>query len=64
MKKKGLGNISFSRKMVEVEVAKLYGVRGIPSLWLVDRRGVLRHVDVRGEALKRAISELVAEKSI
>lgn len=50
--------------MVEVEVAKLYGVRGIPSLWLVDRRGVLRHVDVRGEALKRAISELVAEKSI
>lgn len=55
-------NISFSGKVWEDETAKLYGVRAIPSLWLVDRKGNLRHFGLRGDALKKAISELVAEK--
>ncbi len=55
-------NIAFSGKVWEDETAKLYGVNAIPSFWLVDRKGNLRYINIRGEALKKAISELVAEK--
>ncbi|MFC2163568.1 peroxiredoxin family protein [Acidobacteriota bacterium] len=43
------------------DVAKLYEISWIPSIWLVDKTGTLRYFDVRGEDLKAAIDELVAE---
>lgn len=42
-------------------VAQLYEVNWIPSIWLVDRKGILRYYDVRGDDLKTAIEELVTE---
>ena len=43
------------------DVAELYEISWIPSIWLVDKKGILRYFDVRGNDLKTAIYELVAE---
>jgi peroxiredoxin len=42
-------------------VVKLYGISSIPSYWLVDKKGVLRSFNVKGEDLRGAIAQLVAE---
>jgi thiol-disulfide isomerase/thioredoxin len=39
--------------------AKLYSINATPSSWLIDRRGILRHVDLRGEALLKAVQALL-----
>ncbi len=57
-------NISFSGKGWDDDTAKLYGVNSIPSLWLVDKKGVLRYFELRGDDLIKAISELVSEKKV
>jgi peroxiredoxin len=49
----------FSGKGWVDDAALLYRVHWIPSLWLVDREGILRYFDVRGEDLKAAITQLV-----
>jgi peroxiredoxin len=54
-------NISFSGKGWEDETARAYGVRSIPSYWLIDKKGHLRHFGLREEALKKAIEELITE---
>jgi len=54
--------ISFSGKFWEDETARLYNVHAIPSYWLIDKKGVLRYFGLRGEQLKKAIEELLAEK--
>jgi len=54
--------ISFSGKFWNDETARLYKVHAIPSYWLVDKKGVLRHFGLRGEQLKKAVEELLAEK--
>ena len=41
--------------------AKAWGVNSIPSMWLVDRKGKLRHFGVREEALVEAVEKLIAE---
>ncbi len=41
--------------------AKLYGISATPSTWLIDRRGIVRYYDARGEELRRAVEKLVAE---
>lgn len=51
----------FSGKGWGDDTALLYKVYWIPSLWLVDREGILRYFDVRGEDLKAAIT-LLANK--
>lgn len=53
--------ISFSGKGWKDETAALYGVNSIPSTWLVDKKGILRYVDLRGEALKEAVMKLLKE---
>lgn len=53
--------VSFSGDGWKDATAGLYGVRSIPSFWLIDRKGTLRHFDLRKDALKKAISELLAE---
>ena len=40
-------------------VVALYAVQAQPSMWLIDREGVLRFFDVRGEELKKAVRELL-----
>ena len=51
----------FSGKGWKDDAAKLYEISSIPSLWLVDREGILRYFDVRGEDLKAAVEKLLAE---
>ncbi len=51
----------FSGKGWNDDAARLYEILSIPSLWLVDKKGVLRYFDVRGEDLTKAVEELLAE---
>ncbi len=45
----------------EAELAQRYRVKGIPTMILLDRRGKVVDLDVRGEALVERIGELVGE---
>lgn len=40
-------------------ISSLYGVRGIPSTFLIDGVGIVRRVNLRGYALETAVAELV-----
>jgi len=52
----------FSGKVWQDPAVKHYGINNIPSYWLVDKRGILRSVDLMGEELDKAIGQLLAEK--
>ena len=43
------------------QIGSLYGVRAIPSTFLIDGAGIVRRVNLRGLALERAVAELVRE---
>ena len=45
------------------QVAKMYGIRAIPQMYLIDGEGVVRKSDVRGHALEPAVAELVRENN-
>ncbi len=45
------------------QVAKIYGIRAIPQMYLIDGEGVIRKSDVRGHALEPAVAELVRENN-
>ena len=42
-------------------IATAWGVRGWPRLYVLDRTGVIRAKDLRGETLETRIRELLAE---
>ncbi len=42
-------------------IATQWGVRGWPTLYVIDHKGVIRFKDRRGEELESAIDKLVAE---
>ena len=44
-------------------LAEKYGVNGIPQMFLIDRKGVLRYIDAR-EDLEKKVKELVAEAAV
>ena len=48
-----------SGKSLLDETVQLYKVNAQPSLWLIDREGILRYFDVRGESLEQAIRALL-----
>jgi peroxiredoxin len=50
-----------SGKSLLDETVQLYKVNAQPSLWLVDREGILRYFDVRGESLEEAVRGLLLE---
>jgi len=43
------------------EPAKQYMVNSLPSMWLIDRNGVLRHFNVKGDELRDAVAMLLSE---
>jgi hypothetical protein len=51
----------FSGKGWNDETRKLYKLVNIPAYWLVDKKGILRHVGLEGEELKQAILNLLKE---
>lgn len=53
--------ITASLKGWKDETRNLYGVKSIPSYWLIDKKGVLRYFGLRKEKLKEAIAQLVTE---
>jgi peroxiredoxin len=42
-------------------VAKQWGIEALPSTFLLDKKGVIRYIDVEGKKLKAAIKKLQAE---
>lgn len=44
------------------ETKELYGVKNVPSTWLVDKKGVLRYFALKGDKLRDAIAELIKER--
>jgi len=53
---------SWSGKVWQDETVGLYGVNSLPSLWVVDRKGILRSFDVKGEELRKVIAALLSEQ--
>ena len=45
------------------QVAKIYGIRAIPHMYLIDGEGVVRKSGVRGHALEPAVAELIQENN-
>jgi peroxiredoxin len=50
----------FDGKGWKNEIAQLYNVNAIPRTLLLDRQGVIRHVNLRGPALEKAVADLLA----
>ena len=50
----------FDGKAWKTELTKAYGVWGIPSVFLIDREGVIRGTGLRGQALNQALAQLMA----
>lgn len=44
------------------ETSVLYDVQAKPSMWLIDKRGIVRYFDARGDVLAQAARSLVAEE--
>jgi peroxiredoxin len=42
-------------------IATRWGVTGWPTTYVIDSRGVLRHRDLRDEAMEKAVLDLLAE---
>jgi thiol-disulfide isomerase/thioredoxin len=40
---------------------ELYGVRMVPASWVIDKKGIIRYSQVKGDKLKNAIMELIKE---
>ncbi len=38
-----------------------WGVTGYPTMYILDRDGVIRYIDARGERLEKVVDGLVAE---
>lgn len=53
--------ISCSERGWQDESAKLYMVNSLPSGWLIDRNGVLRHFNLKGEELRAGVQQLLSE---
>jgi len=43
------------------KVVSLYNIKSIPATFLLDKKGVIRYMNLRGAALEKAIQELLAE---
>jgi peroxiredoxin len=53
---------SCSGKVWQDETVGLYGVNSLPSLWVVDRKGILRSFGIKGEELRSVIAALLSEQ--
>ena len=52
----------FDGKGWQSEIAVLYGVKSIPKTYLLDPDGKVFEIGVRGEALEKAVAELVSKR--
>jgi peroxiredoxin len=62
LKEKGIEwPIIFGGKGWNDETKELYGVQLIPASWVIDKKGIVRHSQIKGEKLRNAIAELINE---
>jgi peroxiredoxin len=62
VKKQGIPwHVVFSGKAKDDEICKSYHVISVPALWLVDKKGILRHYEMKVPELKKHIVELTSE---
>jgi len=54
--------VHFDGKGTEGRLARLYEVRTLPALWVIDRKGRLRFFNVAGRDLRNSIAKLLEEK--
>lgn len=54
--------VVFSGKGRNDPIAKIFGIDSIPSNFLVDKRGIMRYADLKGDLLLKRIEELLKEK--
>jgi TolA-binding protein len=52
----------YDGKGLDGKLARLWNVRGLPSLWVVDRRGKFRFFNIAGKDLRNSIEKLLQEK--
>lgn len=52
---------NFTNEQADGKISTKWGVRGWPTLYLIDHNGVIKHKGLRGEAMEKAIKEMVAE---
>lgn len=52
---------NFTNEQAYGKISTAWGVRGWPTLYLIDHNGVIKHKGLRGEAMEKAIMEMVAE---
>lgn len=61
VKEKSLTWRSFQNTSNEEKISTTWNVTGWPTTYLVDKDGVIRYKNVRGEKLDKALEELMAE---
>ena len=61
VKEKNLSWRSFQNTGSEEKISATWNVKGWPTTYLIDKDGVIRYKNVRGEALDEALEELMAE---
>ncbi|MEJ6572577.1 MAG: hypothetical protein QNL01_11710 [Akkermansiaceae bacterium] len=52
---------NFTNEQEYGKISTVWGVRGWPTLYLIDHNGVIKHKGLRGDAMEKAIMEMVAE---
>ncbi|PQJ29084.1 peroxiredoxin family protein [Rubritalea profundi] len=52
---------NFTNEQAGGKISTTWGVRGWPTLYLIDHNGVIKHKGLRGDRMEKAIKEMVAE---
>ncbi len=52
---------NFTNKQKNGKISDQWGVRGWPTIYLLDQKGIIRYKGVRGEELENAVKELIAQ---
>lgn len=52
---------SFTDEQADGKISTKWGVTGWPTLYLIDHNGVIKYKGLRGEAMEKAIMEMLAE---
>jgi len=52
----------FDGKQWNNEISFRFGINGVPTEWLIDKKGILRDTNARGEMLGMRVDELLREK--
>ena len=52
---------NFTNKQADGKISDKWGVRGWPTIYVLDHKGVIRHRGLRGDSLEEALEALIVE---